>query len=68
MSNSQLYDSGHQITLFYRRNEDEPDPFEKKILQLFMSIRTTSITLLETLSMSFFHLSLAFTLLLLESL
>jgi len=32
MSDPQLYDSGHKITLFYRRNEDEPDAIENKIL------------------------------------
>jgi serine/threonine protein kinase len=32
MSNPQIYDSGNKITLFYRRNQNEPDAVENKIL------------------------------------
>lgn len=32
MSNPQVYDSGHKISLFYRRNQNEPDAVENKIL------------------------------------
>jgi serine/threonine protein kinase len=31
-SNPQIYDSGSKITLYYERNEDEPDAIENKLL------------------------------------